>query len=54
MTDKISLKVTIQNELKIAISKDEFEMYYQSVVDIRLSLHKGTKSDKRFKSSLIL
>ncbi|MGJ0372353.1 EAL domain-containing protein [Aliarcobacter cryaerophilus] len=35
MTDKISLKVTIQNELKIAISKDEFEMYYQSVVDIK-------------------
>lgn len=35
MSDKISLKVTIQNELKIAISKDEFEMYYQSVVDIK-------------------
>ncbi|MCT7557808.1 putative bifunctional diguanylate cyclase/phosphodiesterase [Aliarcobacter butzleri] len=35
MTDKISLKVTIQNELKKAISKDEFEMYYQSVVDIK-------------------
>ncbi len=35
MTDKISQKVTIQNELKMAISKDEFEMYYQSVVDIR-------------------
>ena len=35
MTDKISLKVTIQNELKIAISKDEFEMYYQSAVDIK-------------------
>lgn len=34
MTDKISQKVTIQNELKIAISKDEFEMYYQAVVDI--------------------
>lgn len=34
MTDKISQKVTIQNELKMAISKDEFEMYYQAVVDI--------------------
>ena len=35
MTDKISLKVTIQNELKIAIQKDEFEMYYQAIVDIK-------------------
>lgn len=35
MTDKISLKVTIQNELKIAIQKDEFEMYYQAVVDVQ-------------------
>lgn len=35
MTDKISLKVTIQNELKIAIAKDEFEMYYQAVVDVQ-------------------
>lgn len=35
MTDKVSLKVTIQNELKIAISKDEFEMYYQAVVNIK-------------------
>ena len=35
MTDKISLKVTIQNELKIAIQKDEFEMYYQAVIDIQ-------------------
>jgi len=35
MTDKISLKVTIQNELKIAISNDEFEMYYQLIMDIK-------------------
>jgi len=34
MTDKISLKVTIQSELKIAIQNDEFEMYYQAVVDL--------------------
>ena len=34
MTEKISQKVTIQNELKIAIQKDEFEMYYQAVIDM--------------------
>lgn len=35
MTDKISLKVTVQNELKMAIARDEFEMYYQAVVDVQ-------------------
>ena len=35
MSDKITQKVTIQNELKIAIAEDEFEMYYQAVMDIK-------------------
>ncbi len=44
MSDKISLKVTIQNELKIAIAKDEFEMYYQAVVDIKTKKFVGTEA----------
>ena len=44
MSDKISLKVTIQNELKIAIAKDEFEMYYQIVVDIKSKKFVGAEA----------
>ena len=44
MSDKISLKVTIQNELKLAIAKDEFEMYYQAVVDIKTKKFVGTEA----------
>lgn len=49
MTDKISLKVTIQNELKIAISKDEFEMYYQAVVNIKTKQIIGAEALVRWK-----
>lgn len=35
ITDKIFKKLSIENELKIAINKDEFEMYYQAVVDMK-------------------
>lgn len=34
MTDKISSKMIMQNELKMAIKKDEFEMYYQAVINL--------------------
>lgn len=34
MTEKVSQKLTMQNELRIAIQKDEFLMYYQPVIDI--------------------
>lgn len=44
MTDKISQKVTIQNELKIAITKDEFVMYYQAVVDMKTNLIIGAEA----------
>lgn len=44
MSDKISLKVTIQNELKIAIAKDEFEMYYQIIVDIKSKKFVGAEA----------
>ncbi len=44
MSDKISLKVTIQNELKIAIAKDEFEMYYQAVMDIKTNKIVGSEA----------
>lgn len=35
ITDKISLKVTLESELKYAIQNDEFEMYYQSIIDMK-------------------
>ncbi|MBV5278654.1 MAG: EAL domain-containing protein, partial [Campylobacteraceae bacterium] len=35
MSDKVSQKFILQNELEIAMKKDEFEMYYQSVVNIK-------------------
>jgi diguanylate cyclase (GGDEF)-like protein/PAS domain S-box-containing protein len=44
MSDKISLKVTIQNELKVAIAKDEFEMYYQTVVDMKTKKFVGAEA----------
>ena len=44
MSDKISLKVTIQNQLKMAIAKDEFEMYYQTVVDIKTKKFVGAEA----------
>lgn len=37
MSLKISHQVTIQSELRDAIKNDNFEMYYQSVVDIKTS-----------------
>ena len=35
MTEKISQKLSTQNELKIAISKDQFEMYYQAIINMK-------------------
>jgi len=35
MTDKLSEKTTLKNNVKTALKKDEFEMYYQAVVDVR-------------------
>ncbi len=34
MTDKMSEKITLQNQIKNALKKDEFEMYYQAIVDV--------------------
>lgn len=34
MTDKVSQKLNTQNQLKVAIEQDQFEMYYQAVVDL--------------------
>lgn len=44
MTDKVSHKLTIQNELEISIKKDEFEMYYQAIVDIKTNKIIGTEA----------
>ena len=33
MTEKVSQKLTMQNELKVAFKKDEFLMYYQPIVN---------------------
>ncbi len=35
MTDKVSTKLTLQNQLKISMEKDEFEMYYQAIVNVK-------------------
>lgn len=34
MTDKMSEKITLQNQLKNALKKDEFEMYYQAIINV--------------------
>jgi len=44
MTDKVSYKFTLQNELEVSIKKDEFEMYYQAVVDIKTDKIIGTEA----------
>jgi len=44
MTDKVSHKLTLQNELEISIKKDEFEMYYQAIVDIKTNKIIGTEA----------
>ncbi len=48
MTDKISKKITIQNELKIAIAEDEFEMYYQGIKDIETNRIIGAEALARW------
>jgi diguanylate cyclase (GGDEF)-like protein/PAS domain S-box-containing protein len=35
MSHKVSNKLIVQNELEISIKKDEFEMYYQAIVDVK-------------------
>jgi len=35
MTDKVSYKLLLQNEIKISMKKDEFQMYYQAIVDVK-------------------
>lgn len=51
MTDKVSHKLTIQNELEISIKKDEFVMYYQAIVDIKTNKIIGTEALVRWNHS---
>jgi len=51
MTDKVSHKLTIQNELEISIKKDEFIMYYQAIVDIKTNKIIGTEALVRWNHS---
>jgi diguanylate cyclase (GGDEF)-like protein/PAS domain S-box-containing protein len=51
MTDKVSHKLTIQNELEISIKKDEFVMYYQAIVDIKTNKIIGSEALVRWNHS---
>ena len=49
MTDKVFEKLSLQNQLKIAILKNEFEMYYQASVDIKTNKIIGAEALVRWK-----
>lgn len=49
MTNKVKHKLNIQNELKFAIEQDQFEMYYQSIIDLKSNQIVGAEALIRWK-----
>lgn len=49
ITEKLSLKVIFERELKMAIQKDEFEMYYQAIIDMKSEKIVGAEALVRWK-----
>lgn len=44
MTDKVFEKLSLQNQLKVAMKRDEFEMYYQAMIDIKTNKILGAEA----------
>lgn len=51
MTQKVAQKMSLQNELKFALEQDQFEMYYQAIVNINSNKIIGAEALVRWNHS---